>query len=936
MRVEGAPVDDALLEAMGDRRRPIVDALFSRDRYDALLTAKLVHPPGQDGPGQPFALGGTANVHIKITRGLGEEAEYNEQIRVELPEAGIVPEPFPIPIRAKDVVIELDGHTATIVDGAFAGISGGHAEVAAAVDISRADHHGIDMQIEARDIPTDEFLLAALPGGLDPDPGPHSPSTVLRRLGLTGVIDCSAIIAPRSDDSLGYDVEVDFHDLTATPAHAEETGPPIELTGLAGSLAVSERELTLAVDAAIGPDAAATPAGRLSVSATLDLANPERAFATTIDADLASLGPPVEDLVAVVAPEAAAKLAELRARYRPEGGLAVQAEAGGTLGDAPSMTRLDLDIRACRDLAFTTETGRMRVTSSAGEVSLEALSAESANFSSFAADITLGDGPPMGVVIDGVYPFNRPWERADRLTLNLHDARFESDLLRRAAARALPTSLATAMERAALSGVFDADLELRGERPLVTGELRPHVCALTLSGERITMSSMEGGIRFEETGGSFAACRAQGAGWWAEVSGDWALAGEGAAIIQSKIKGASDQGLTTEIRALLPPPLRSALNEVSVAASGPINISGMRLRVSLDESHGTAYSTSGRVDFADASAELGVKLTDASGYLDFEAQSTPGKRMSNFGVGIIFDKATAGGIRLAHAITRISSDPLSGDVLVPVILGDAYGGRVSGSVVISPRPDDKREYQAEFKLSGVPLGELLADWEHAAGVEHAAAYDEIAPERPDAEARGMVDAGVTFTGIVGDPTDRRGRGSIQIGGGGRAEVLRLPLLLPLIQVSNLQIPQNDRLDFAEAVFFVEGERVVFERIGVFAQSIELFGYGSMTLPGLDLDLRFNSRAVNRLPLLSDIIEKFRNELITTKVAGTVRDPEVSVLQFARTRQMLAAALGREPTEEERRMMDIERLSRESVLRERRSTRHTGSPAGPGGYAPGQD
>jgi hypothetical protein len=166
--------------------------------------------------------------------------------------------------------------------------------------------------------------------------------------------------------------------------------------------------------------------------------------------------------------------------------------------------------------------------------------------------------------------------------------------------------------------------------------------------------------------------------------------------------------------------------------------------------------------------------------------------------------------------------------------------------------------------------------------------------------------------------------------GGDAPVMRLPLLLPLIEVSNLQVPRNDPLDFGEAVFFVDGDRVVFERVGVFAQSVEIFGYGQMTLPGLELDLRFSSRAAERVPIVSDLLERFRDELITTHVGGTARSPEVRVEQFARTKRLLAGVTGREPSAEERRMQEIERLSRESERREWRVPRARGASSRPGG------
>ncbi|VAX36518.1 hypothetical protein MNBD_PLANCTO03-1848 [hydrothermal vent metagenome] len=319
-----------------------------------------------------------------------------------------------------------------------------------------------------------------------------------------------------------------------------------------------------------------------------------------------------------------------------------------------------------------------------------------------------------------------------------------------------------------------------------------------------------------------------------------------------------------------------------------------------------------------------MKVTEASGYLDFAGQSEPGGAIGNFGIGVVIDSAKAAGIQVHDGMLRVTSDPLSGAVLVPVILADAYGGRVSGSAIIHAPAGASGQsvYEAEFRLSGVPLGELLADWAYLAELEEAAADGEL--ERPRAESRGLVDAGLSLTGVVGDEGNRRGRGRILVGGDSRAEVLSLPLLLPLIKVSNLQVPVHDPLDFGEAVFYLDGDRVVFERVGVFARSVEIFGYGEMRLPGLDLDLRFTSRAAERLPVVSRLVEKFRDELVTTRVRGTVGNPEVSLEQFAKTRRLLARVVGQEPSEQERRMAEIERLSRESGRREWRVPRRDGS------------
>ncbi|HZW08273.1 MAG TPA: hypothetical protein VFF69_00080 [Phycisphaerales bacterium] len=945
VHVENLPIDDTLLAAMGEQRRRIVQSVFSRERYERLLERGFVRRPGSEPrePGGPpeFELGGPAVVDIHVVRAEGAHTGYNEVVEVFLEEAGVVAQPFPLPIVARNVKIEIGGDEARVVRGEFSGLGGGSAALTGSVDLKAPDERGIKLSIDAKQIPTDELLLAALPGGLDSEPQPHAPSAVLRRLGVRGLLDCAAEVGARETGELGYDIRVGFAGLRARPAHlAGDDASPVSLRGAEGELLVSERALSLRLDARVaGADADPIPGSaesRLTVEAEMTTSGEERALRADVAATLADVGLAVEDLVGVVAPDMAARLGELRREMRPSGGVELRTHAEGVLGDEPALSRLDVAVLACRDLEFETEPGRLRVASRAGTLGLSALRPDTVQFDGFEAELSLGGEAPTLATLSGAYPVGRPWRQGDDLALGLRGARLDAALVRRSMESSLPRSLAAAMEKADVQGVFDADVRILGldgkPKPRVTGELRPERCALTLRGQRITMSSMEGGILLDETGGSLEGFSAEGQGWRARVGGTWVAVADGAMLLNGTISGASEQGLTPEVRALLPEGLRGALEAVSISAGGPISAEGLSIRLSLDEQRGSAYRTAGRVVFEGASAEAGVEIQNASGYLDFEAESVPGSDLGNFGVGVILDRFRAAGINLRDGAMRIASDPRARIVTVPVIVADAYGGRLSGSVAVSLHDASPPTYEADLRLSGAPLGELLADWEHAAGIERAAAENERPPQRPRAESRGMVDAGLRLTGVAGENGTRRGRGTIHVGGGEDTEVLRLPLLLPLIQVSNLQIPQNDRLDFGEAVFFLEGDHVVFERVGVFAESVEIFGFGQMDLPGMNLDLRFNSRATNRLPLVSKLVENFRNELITTRVTGAVADPDISVVQFSRTRRLVSAATGRELSPEEQRMLEIERLSRESAQRERRvgrsgSAGQSSTPAG---------
>src|SRR5690606_33315654 len=74
--------------------------------------------------------------------------------------------------------------------------------------------------------------------------------------------------------------------------------------------------------------------------------------------------------------------------------------------------------------------------------------------------------------------------------------------------------------------------------------------------------------------------------------------------------------------------------------------------------------------------------------------------------------------------------------------------------------------------------------------------------------------------------------------------------------------------------------------------VNLDGDGTLRWPSLGLDLRVTSRGVRRAPILSDLVEAFRNELIVSRVTGTLADPEFTVETLPSTRRFLDSIFGR--------------------------------------------
>jgi len=147
---------------------------------------------------------------------------------------------------------------------------------------------------------------------------------------------------------------------------------------------------------------------------------------------------------------------------------------------------------------------------------------------------------------------------------------------------------------------------------------------------------------------------------------------------------------------------------------------------------------------------------------------------------------------------------------------------------------------------------------------------------------------LAVAGAVGDVASRRGSGSLVISGG---DVVGVPLMAPMLELSNLIPPIGDKLNYLQATCYVQGPVVNFEDIRLQSSTVEMVGGGTMRLPEMALDLRFNSRGRARVPVWSDILEGLRNEVLTTTVTGTLKEPVFGSSSLSGVRGLLSAIFG---------------------------------------------
>jgi len=915
-----------------------------------------------------FAPGGVARVDVRILRALGADSEFERRIEVRMPHAGVLPEHFPLPIDARDLTMVILNDDLWLEDGAFSALRGGAADVTIEADLGPGENgepkpFAPTITVNARGVPIDDLLIHAIPGPRDRRTAAEAGASVqqiLTDLRLEGVGDCVAYIAPRTPgtDDLGFDVRASFAGVAARPRRhgALAPGVPrIALKNVTGGVHVTERALDLNLSAearSIGTDGAAGGGlGRLELAADVTFPRAPGAdpvFATDVQGAGVDLEGAFEDVVAIFSAQAGEILTDLRAQRDPRGRVALGAEIRSDDDGPPVHVRVTL--RDLRGASFDAAGGRLELGETAGSLRVDTSEGPRVTFDAFAATIAF-DGEPAGVVaVSGVTPIGLADDHdatADAMALDveLRSGRFDSGLVRSISTTRLGDGFAAFYEAIEPGGVFDLGLTAQptyeeaepGEPvPLrIGGVIRPRSFELTRRGERIRFAPVEGLVEFGRFGGAFTRVRGVSDGWTIAGDGEWATpeGGDFRITTDFSIEAA---GVPAGLRAALPSPLVGAMDDLEMAFGGLVRVAETTLTATLvdagergpgDEGE-WLFETAGRVAFADASLVVGAPVDRADGSARFTASRGSLEEPVSFEVRLTGDRARVAGVRTTGATAQVRSGAVAGSVVVPLLAADCHGGRMSGDARAFPLESGEGvRYEANLRASGVGLASVIDDLEAAAaeagaegeaGLERATSPPANAPLASDPppahsieglagadRSRGLLDGRLGLVGRTGPKPTRQGSGLVQASGG---RVLELPLVLRLIEVSNLTAPSGEDLDFGRASVLIEGDRVTFEDISVFSRTVEILGYGELDWPTKALDLRFNSRASRRIPVISDVLEGVRDELISTEVVGTVGAPVVRLAPLSGTRNALGRILG-DRSERDRRMDEIARRAR---------------------------
>ncbi len=842
--VRDVALDDEFREAMPASRRPIVDVLFDRRAYEKLREQGLIRSSADPvSAAMLFDLAGTADLDIRVFRPLGDDSRYSTTIDVHIADAGLVPEGFGYPVIGRDIDLEITPRLATIRGGTLEGLTGMTGTITGEVAFPKGGDASPDLLIEARSMPIDRTLALALPdNGLA---GSGSPRDALIDLGMTGVVNGRARVMRTQDERLNFEV------LATLDNVASASGETLRLEGVTGDLRITRDDFeAMGLSGRIG----GSPfAGGVRVVFARPLYGVESSIRGDFDAEDIELSAPFEDLASRFDDDAGSALVRLREKLAPEGRV-----DASLLFEAISSNQLNytLHLAPKSDLSIRFDDERWEAHQPQGELTV---TPGFARFDEFSAALGIADGERFSTLLSGVLPIGEGEGVLEMRTSAMHlDSATARTLLRKRFSGAQ-----TALDTLGIhDAIFDLEATLRMTGGKTDGDwsITPSAVDLLRAGVN-TETAATGSV--QGTGGAVLI---------PDLTLDaetWTLHLQGG----RDAEGAGSFGLSLETRALndslyslVPPRVSQALRGMELTLAGAFALDNATLTLSPD----APIRLTGDLRYDGLSARIGAPIGGARGTGRVTASE------ETFDLTLAMDEVTIARIGVTDATLRAVRHGPGKDLLIPTLRGDVHGGLLFGrGVVRTSRLPVTYEMSAE--LASVRFAGVLGDLD-------------VAGQGTETD-RGLLDAGFLLYGRLDRVHERRGRATMRVQGG---RVLDLPGIIPLLELSNLQAPANERVDLAYADLFIGGGTAIVDRLTLFSDSLRIAGTGDVDLGTLGVDLAFSTYGARYVPILSPLLEGLREEIASTRVTGTLNKPVFRTEQLRSTRALLDAITGPEP------------------------------------------
>ena len=267
-----------------------------------------------------------------------------------------------------------------------------------------------------------------------------------------------------------------------------------------------------------------------------------------------------------------------------------------------------------------------------------------------------------------------------------------------------------------------------------------------------------------------------------------------------------------------------------------------------------------RIDCENAAMNIGVPLDSVRGTANLTGSIRDGELRSLSG------DVSAPSLKIAlrpsaDLSAKISKPENEPTLHISDLRAKVADGDLAGDLAVSLNDQGVDRYAMKMILNEADVSEL-------SGIAEGLATT------PDRNLTGRISASLELSGSVSDPTARRGTGDVRVVGD---RMYQIPLVLGLLQVTNLALPTNSPFQKGTARYSVQGNRVTLEQIQLGGRDMSLQGSGHLDFATKKVDLTFTTDSDKWLnvPVVGPMWNKAENELMRIHVRGTLKALKVS-------------------------------------------------------------
>jgi len=258
-----------------------------------------------------------------------------------------------------------------------------------------------------------------------------------------------------------------------------------------------------------------------------------------------------------------------------------------------------------------------------------------------------------------------------------------------------------------------------------------------------------------------------------------------------------------------------------------------------------------------AALQVGVAGRDAVGSVDL-AGLVRGGKLNRLAGRCAIDTLTLAGRpagNLRFALAKATDEPM---VQITHLEGGFAGGDIAGEGQFTFPEHGPGQYDLSLILRDADIQQLTP-------IE-------------GKKLNGRLTASLEMSGNWDDPNTRRGHGNVGIVG---QDLYNIPLVMGLLQITNLALPFTSPFSDATARYNIDGQKVNFEEINLRSKDMTMSGSGDLNFAAGKVSLWFvtDNPTLLSLPLVGPLLHGAKQELLKIHVSGTIEKPTVSARSF---------------------------------------------------------